>query len=340
VPQLLIAEPAEVILNSLAQALDLVNVGILLLDHDLRARFVNRRQIELFGLPPALLVSGLRFRDLLDYAAAEGWFAVPEDELPEYLNQREAAVREGCIPPTQISLQDGRRLLFSCVSCPDGGRILTYADISEELQREAGDAVERVRADVRFQTETLEEQAACLASLAEAADESARNVEAARLDLEHKIVEHRQLEAELRRLATTDGLTGALNRTGFMVSAQKQLEQGENLALLMLDIDHFKAVNDQYGHAGGDLALQHLVATLHLEARQMDLLGRLGGEEFAVMIPTISSREAVSIAERLRKRVAEKPLIYGDRLITLTVSPTESQNRQFRRQFSVGATRG
>jgi diguanylate cyclase (GGDEF)-like protein len=320
VPQYLISEPAEIILDSLGQALDLVNVGILLLNRDLRARFINRRQAELFGLPPALLASGPRFRDLLDHAGANGWFAVPEEGLTQYLNEREAAVREGSIPPTQISLKDGRRLLFSCVPCPDGGRILTYADISQELHREAGDAMERVQADVRFETETLRDQAAYFASLAEAADESARNVEAARLTLEQKIVEHRQLEVELRVLATVDGLTGALNRSGFMTSAQLQLDQGQNLVVLMLDIDHFKAVNDRYGHAGGDLALQHLVATLRLEARQVDLLGRLGGEEFAVAIPTISSAGALAVAERLRGRIAEKPLAYGDRLIELTVS--------------------
>jgi diguanylate cyclase (GGDEF)-like protein len=316
----LISEPAEATLDSLGRALNLVNVGIILLNHDLRVRFINRRQVEMFGLPPGLLAGGPRFRDLLDHAAAKGWFSVAEDELPEYLDYREAAVRDGSVPPTEISLQDGRRLLFSCAPCPDGGRILTYADISQELQREADDAAERVRAEVRFQTEMLEDHAASLASLAEETDESARSVEAARLGLEQKIVEHRHLEVELRRLATTDGLTGALNRTGFMASAQHQLEQGESLAVLMLDIDHFKAVNDRYGHAGGDFALQHLVATLRIEAREGDLLGRLGGEEFAVVIPVISAQAAVSIAERLRCRVAAEPLEYGDIQIALTVS--------------------
>ena len=183
-PHYLISEPAEVILNSLGQALDLVNVGVLLLNRDLRVRFINRRQAELFDLPPELLSGGPRFRDLLDHVGAQGWFAVPEDELPEYLNEQEAVVRGGSIVPTQISLQDGRRLLFSCAPCPDAGRILTYADISQELQREAGDAVERVRAEARFQAETLEDQAAYLASPAEASDESARNVEVAKLGLE------------------------------------------------------------------------------------------------------------------------------------------------------------
>jgi diguanylate cyclase (GGDEF)-like protein len=105
-----------------------------------------------------------------------------------------------------------------------------------------------------------------------------------------------------------------------MASAQEQLDRGQNLAVLMFDIDHFKAVNDRYGHAGGDLALQHLVATLRLEARQVGLLGRLGGEEFAVVIPNISPPAASAVAERLRRRVADKPLVWGDGLIELTVS--------------------
>jgi PleD family two-component response regulator len=145
-----------------------------------------------------------------------------------------------------------RNSISRTADASDGGRILTYADISKELQREASEALEAGCADMRFQNETLESHAAYLASLAEATDESARAVEAARLELEHKMAEQRQLEVELRRLANIDGLTGALNRATFMTSAQGRLEQGRTLTALMLDVDHFKVINDRYGHAAGD----------------------------------------------------------------------------------------
>jgi len=120
-----------------------------------------------------LLASGTKFRDLLDHAGAKSWFAVSADELPTYLDRREAAVRAGSIPPTQIEFADGRRMLSNCIACPDGGRILTYVDISQELRSEARDAVEQIAAEVRFKTETLEDQASYLASLAEAATRAA-----------------------------------------------------------------------------------------------------------------------------------------------------------------------
>jgi diguanylate cyclase (GGDEF)-like protein len=320
VPHFLISEPAEVILHTLGEALDLVDVGILLLDHDLRARFINHRLKDMLNIPPDMWTSGPTYRELLDYGEATAWFAVESDRLSQLLDECEAAVRAGSIHPVQIHLKDGRRLLSSCFACPDGGRILTYADISEELQREVSEALEAGCADMRFQNETLESHAAYLASLAEATDESARAVEAARLELEQRMAEQRQLESELRRLANTEGLTGALSRMTFMGTAQELLQQGRTLTALMIDVDHFKTINDRYGHAAGDYALQQLVTMLHAELRDNDLLGRLGGEEFAAVLPVRSSVEATVVAERLRLRVAQTPLTFGGHTFAMTVS--------------------
>jgi diguanylate cyclase (GGDEF)-like protein len=90
--------------------------------------------------------------------------------------------------------------------------------------------------------------------------------------------------------------------------------------MLMLDVDHFKMVNDRHGHAGGDGALRHLVATLRAGIRQADLLGRLGGEEFGIVLQGVTPELAEQIAERLRLMVAESPHRHADRLITMTVS--------------------
>jgi diguanylate cyclase (GGDEF)-like protein len=327
-PHFLIVEPTETMLQTLADALHRVDIGIILLNRDMRARFINRRQTELFELSPALLATGPHFRDMLAYAAAKSWFAVPPEQLAEYVDQRVAAVLAGSIAPTRINLADGRQLLFSCRDCPDGGRVLTYADISHELKREAEDATDHMRAELRFNTETLEDQGAYLATLAEAADESAKAVEVARLELETEITERRHLETELRRLATTDGLTGVLNRSAFMAAGQHAMEQfgeragqfGNGFAVLMIDVDHFKAVNDQFGHAGGDLALQHLVATLRSGIRDNDLLGRLGGEEFGIVLTGASAAVADEVAQRLRSRVEAGQLKFDEKMIGMTIS--------------------
>jgi diguanylate cyclase (GGDEF)-like protein len=319
VPHYRLSEPAEVTLSALTTALNLVGIGILLLDHDLRVRFLNRRYAEIFSTPPALLTGGPTYQDLVE-AGAGSAVVVPADELSKFIKERVEAVRSGSISPTQVNLRDGRRVLLSCAACPDGGRILTYVDISGELDREATTAVELATAEMRFRTEMLEAQGAYLASMAESIDENARGIEAERQELEQKIVEHRGREAELRRLAAIDGLTGALNRGEFLASAQREIDAGLDVAVLMLDVDHFKHINDRFGHAAGDAALRHLVATLRKDTRQVDLLGRLGGEEFAVLMPAVSRHAAENTAERLRSRIAKTPLAYSDHLIEMTVS--------------------
>jgi diguanylate cyclase (GGDEF)-like protein len=184
--------------------------------------------------------------------------------------------------------------------------------------------MENVTAELRFRTEMLEEQGAHLASLAEEADESARKVEIARLDLENEIAERRNLEKELRRLATTDGLTGVLNRSALLAAGQHEMDWvrpvGQAVVLLMIDVDHFKAINDRYGHGGGDLALQHLVAMLRFGLREGDLLGRLGGEEFAIVLQSGSAEIAEVVAERLRSRVEAEHVAFGDEIIEMTIS--------------------
>jgi diguanylate cyclase (GGDEF)-like protein len=324
-----ISEPADAILTSLAGALDLVSFGILLLSPDMRVRFINRRYAEMWELPSNKVLAGTPFRALLHHAAAQSLYTMPASDLAAYMAQREAAIEAGTIPPTDIDLHDGRRLLFRCIPCADGGRVLTYIDTTrlkelEELQQQARSTAERLIVEQRFSTETLESQAAYLASLAENADENARRAEEAKQQLEQEIAERRQLEAQLRHMATIDGLTGALNHAQFLLAGQHALErvrqQHQSLALLMLDIDHFKLINDRYGHLTGDEALKHFVAQLRAGIRAIDQLGRLGGEEFAIVLPAISSEAAWQVAERLRARVAATPLSLDGQTIGITVS--------------------
>jgi diguanylate cyclase (GGDEF)-like protein len=184
--------------------------------------------------------------------------------------------------------------------------------------------MEQINAELRFNNETMEDHAARLASLAEATDESARKVEEAKQALEREMVERRQLEARLRQMATTDGLTGALNRSGFLALSQTELDQrldaDRGMALMMLDVDHFKSINDRYGHAGGDQALKHLVTALSNRIRRGDLLGRIGGEEFAILLPSVAAVEAERLAERLVAHIAASPVSYGGKSIEMTIS--------------------
>ncbi len=139
------------------------------------------------------------------------------------------------------------------------------------------------------------------------------------------ITEKKRLEAELREMAATDMLTGLPNRRHFLTQLEQELGravrvEGYCASVLMLDIDHFKQVNDKFGHIAGDNALRHFAAIMRQGLRKIDTVGRLGGEEFAVILPGASLIAAEVFAERLRKRVAAKPVTHEDRTIPLTVS--------------------
>ena len=139
------------------------------------------------------------------------------------------------------------------------------------------------------------------------------------------ITERKAMERELRRLATTDPLTGAHNRRHFLSCAVTELERaqryGNPLAMLMLDVDFFKSINDRYGHAVGDEALRALVTTLSRQLRDIDVIGRLGGEEFAVMLPETSLAGALVTGERLRAAIEDLCLELEDgQTLSFTVS--------------------
>jgi diguanylate cyclase (GGDEF)-like protein len=114
--------------------------------------------------------------------------------------------------------------------------------------------------------------------------------------------------SELTRLATTDSLTGIANRRHFIERGNEELERATRyrlpLAILLLDIDHFKQVNDSFGHPAGDKLLQVVAQTCQSSARHVDLAGRLGGEEFALLMPETSAIAANLAAERLRRAIA------------------------------------
>lgn len=129
---------------------------------------------------------------------------------------------------------------------------------------------------------------------------------------------------ELAQHATTDPLTGVANRWYFMEQSRRAFAEAERyehpVSIIYIDVDHFKKINDTYGHASGDQVLKTLATLCRQHSRETDIFGRIGGEEFAITLPNMTIDGAVHFAERLRKTIAEHQLIIDETVLTITVS--------------------
>lgn len=139
------------------------------------------------------------------------------------------------------------------------------------------------------------------------------------------VTEYKLMESELRRLAITDALTELPNRRYFLARMEDafsrlQRDVDHEVAVLMLDLDHFKVINDKFGHAAGDIVLRHFSSVLRDELRKVDVVGRVGGEEFAVLLPEEDIDAAQIFAERLRQKIANTVVMLGNQPISITVS--------------------
>lgn len=196
------------------------------------------------------------------------------DELARVFREQDQATLGGETQRVQdwVMSHDGREVLLDTLIVP-------YVDPAGEIHGEIG-----IARDVT------------------AAHEAREALERSRDALE-------ALNEELRRLATTDELTGAYNRRRFMTRADEELARfrryGRPLSVLMLDLDRFKELNDTHRHRTGDEALRRFVLACRETLRDIDVLGRLGGEEFAVLLPETTLDDAMAVAERIRQRVTE-----------------------------------
>jgi diguanylate cyclase (GGDEF)-like protein len=133
----------------------------------------------------------------------------------------------------------------------------------------------------------------------------------------------RRLWLRIAHLARHDSLTGALNRRALdelLARARARLRRGQGFAWIVLDVDHFKQINDELGHAGGDAALRHITRLLMEECREPDAVLRLGGEEFGLLLPGCDLAGATTLATRLRQRLMERPLQWEGRSLALQAS--------------------
>ena len=133
-----------------------------------------------------------------------------------------------------------------------------------------------------------------------------------------------RLLEELHHLAEVDGLTSVLNRRTFIATGERLFRRGERLGraltVLMIDVDHFKVVNDTFGHAAGDAVLVAVAARTKAELRQTDVVGRYGGDELAVLMPDCTLERGFQVAERIRRAVDSSPIATDDGIVSASLS--------------------
>lgn len=142
--------------------------------------------------------------------------------------------------------------------------------------------------------------------------------------LAKELEEKKELEKDLKQQASTDPLTGLMNRRYFFNTCTKEMEHAirydTGLSYLTIDIDNFKTINDTYGHPFGDEVIRSLAQQMIENSRTTDYIGRIGGEEFAILMPATGKDSAFHIADRLRANTAKHKIIFENRVVQITVS--------------------
>jgi diguanylate cyclase (GGDEF)-like protein len=240
----------------LTTAFDHVDYGIILLDKNFDAQYINRAFHQIWSLPKPAPGARYNFSQIVEHGRLTGAYRTAPSSVADYVRQRKGRIR----------LTDGRVLMFECKNIPDDGRLLTFSDITH---------------------------------LAHTAD-------------------------EMRERAAVDDLTKLYTRRQFLLAFENEFSRAlmydKSLSVLMIDADEFKQVNDRYGHFAGDEVLRGLGMRLRGIARQSDLIGRLGGEEFAAVLPETDHAAAVKMAERTCREMSSEPFIVDGSAIRATVS--------------------
>jgi diguanylate cyclase (GGDEF)-like protein len=217
-------------------------------------------------MPNNMAEGAQSFIKLMYHGRGASAYAVTHDRLGDYVAQQLNLIRSGEEGPLNMRFANGEIVQLRCKTLPNGGRLLTYGNVSE-LVRQADD---------------------------------------------------------MERLASIDGMTGLNNRRHFLELAGAEWSRfqryGRPLAALILDIDLFKSINDTYGHDAGDEVIKTVAAVLQKHKRNSDIAGRLGGEEFALILPEATIDNATAAAERLRKLVADQVIDVKGQRISVTIS--------------------
>ena len=254
-------------LEVLRSALDNIQDGVLLLDADLNAQFLNRKMREYWGVTEQQAAAHPAYPRMIAKALNAGQDAVvAPGQLCEFFSEQDAVAHISDTSARDVRIPDGRHIRVHCAKLPNGSRMFTYCDVTDLI----------------------------------------RNAQ------------------QLEKLATIDSMTNLYNRRHFLNLAEAEWSRSQRhrrpLSVLMIDIDHFKNVNDRYGHAVGDEAIVSIAAACREGKRGEDFAGRLGGEEFAIMLPETDQAQATILAERIRERVANHTLTAHKAQFKLTIS--------------------
>jgi diguanylate cyclase (GGDEF)-like protein len=376
---------------ALRSALDEIQIGVVLLDSDLRAQIINRAFRQMWKLPDQIADSKPAFAALMYHGRDTHAYQVTPSDLDAYIANRVGLVQAGDTTALDLRRSNGEVIRMQCAVLPNGGRMLSYTVVTDivrhadelEVLRNALDnnsdgvllldsdlKVEFLNKKVRDYFGVTVEQAAArltygelIANAPHARDHGvppeklgeyfAARVEAVRSATPairdavtpdgRRIRVHCTVTASggrmitycdvtdlirnaelLEKLATTDSMTSLYNRRHFLTLAGAEWSRFQRyqrpLSVLMIDIDHFKSVNDRYGHAVGDQAIISVATACLNNKRNSDVVGRLGGEEFAVLLPETDQTQAEVVAERIRASIAGHLLSVHDAQFALTIS--------------------
>jgi diguanylate cyclase (GGDEF)-like protein len=246
-------------------ALDNIDRGVILLDGELRAQYLNRAVRKLWKINDQQADSKPPYAQLVSDLRRTGMRGIAGEALETHIARRISLVRAGDSRPMDIRHRDGRIIRSQCAVLPNGGRMLTYTDVTDLVRR----------------------------------------------------------GEELERPTTIDNMTGVYNRQHFLTLADSEWLRFKRyqrpLSLLIFDIDHFKNINDRYGHDAGDRAIAHVIDLCKACNRSSDSIGRIGGDEFAMLLPETNLAQASIVAERLRQVVAESIFREYGKPVTLSI---------------------
>lgn len=175
-----------------------------------------------------------------------------------------------------------------------------------------------------YQNKLLKQEETESIRLSKMVTEKTSKLEEVNTKLENELQEKSKLEKILKYQASTDSLTNILNRRSFFEACDNEIKLSKRyehpLSFIIIDIDYFKKINDTYGHLNGDIVLIDLVNVITNTIRTTDLFGRIGGEEFAVLMPETKQKDAMNLADRIRKNISENVSVLEGTTVNITVS--------------------
>lgn len=375
-------------LLSVRAALDEVPVGIVLLDSETRAQFINRAFRRMWRLPDEKADQKPPYVALMYHARDTRAFEIPDADIDAYVARRVAMVKSGDATPFNLRLANGEVVRLHCTVLPSGGRMLCYTYVTDIVRysdemKTLRDGLDEIHAgivlldrflNVQFINRPMRElwgvsqedvnrrlpfvelvgvaQKSGNYAVPNLRDYMARRIAMVRngdptpVDIPHgngrtiraecnvlpnggRMITYNDVTDLIRRvsefeqLANTDGMTGVCNRRQFDVLMANEWERFQRyqrpLSLMLIDIDHFKDVNDRFGHEVGDKAIKLIADACAQGKRGTDIVARMGGDEFAMLLPETALPQAQVVARRIRDVIDRLPEVAGDLKLTVSI---------------------